>query len=147
MLVTKIIEIDAGHRLPSYEGKCRFYHGHRYKIEVTIQGTIEKKKTSNEGMVIDFSLLKSILQEVIVERYDHRMIIQEDDFLSRIFSREERKNFGIVRVGFVPTVENLVKYWFELVDEKIKMMNVDFSLYSMKVYETPTSFATYYVIE
>ena len=69
MVVAKSIEIDAAHFLPNYEGKCRDLHGHRWKIELAVEGEVGEVS----GMVIDFTDLKRFL-DFIKERLDHHLI-------------------------------------------------------------------------
>ena len=57
MIVLKEFEFDAAHYLPSYNGKCEHLHGHTYKLVVKVDG-----RPDMEGMVLDFSLLKKIVQ-------------------------------------------------------------------------------------
>src|SRR5210317_1779992 len=71
---------NAAHRLhnPSWSdeknievfGKCNMpnYHGHNYVMEVKVTGEIDP----DTGYVIDLGILKAIINEEILERYDHR---------------------------------------------------------------------------
>lgn len=52
--------ISASHHLPNYKGKCRQKHGHNWKVQVIAEGNVDKKS----GMVIDFSELKSIINQL-----------------------------------------------------------------------------------
>ena len=51
-------------------GKCSNpnYHGHNYVLEVWIDGKINPET----GFVIDLRFLKKIIQDKVVERFDHR---------------------------------------------------------------------------
>lgn len=51
-------------------GKCNMpnYHGHNYMMEVKLTGEIDTKT----GYVMDLGKLKEIINEEVVERYDHR---------------------------------------------------------------------------
>jgi len=60
-----ISEFDAAHSLPGYQGKCSNLHGHTYKAEVVIEGPV-----GDDGFVIDFYRLKSILGRILDE-LDH----------------------------------------------------------------------------
>ncbi|MDD1752587.1 MAG: 6-carboxytetrahydropterin synthase QueD [Methanotrichaceae archaeon] len=60
-----IAEFDAAHSLPGYQGKCSNIHGHTYKAEVVIEGLV-----GNDGFVIDFYRLKSILGTILAN-LDH----------------------------------------------------------------------------
>jgi 6-pyruvoyltetrahydropterin/6-carboxytetrahydropterin synthase len=64
MKVGIIEHIDCAHFLPGHP-KCGSLHGHTYKIEIVVEGRIEN------GMVIDFSDLKSSTREILSE-YDHK---------------------------------------------------------------------------
>jgi len=141
-LITKKIEIDMAHRLPNHEGKCKNLHGHRYVIEVGVEGdVILGEERNDEGMVIDFGELKKILGRVIDEPFDHSLTLYDKDEFKNVFDELRKSGQNINYVSFVPTAENLAKYWFELLspmllDKKIKLKFV-------RVWETPTSTATY----
>ena len=71
-----------GHRIPNHDGKCKFPHGHRYRLETTIRGQVSTlKNTSSEGMIYDLSKLKLILRQKIQDRLDHRFMIYKEDKL------------------------------------------------------------------
>jgi 6-pyruvoyltetrahydropterin/6-carboxytetrahydropterin synthase len=57
--------IDAAHFLPNYNGKCKNLHGHRWKVEVTVQGD----HLNEQGMLVDFSRIKEI-----INRWDHQLL-------------------------------------------------------------------------
>lgn len=143
MLITKEIEIDMGHRIPSHKSKCRNFHGHRYKIEVGVDDkVITTPGASNEGMVIDFGDLKEIMMFVLDSEFDHGFVMYEKDYFANIFYAIKGDNkMKIVFVPFIPTAENLAKYWFELL--KPKLEHRDIKLRHVKVWETPTSTALY----
>ena len=70
--ITKDYEISAGHFLPEIM-KCNKIHGHNYKISVTA-----KSKTLDEnGMVMDFNILKNSIK-TIVKAWDHRFLIAKN---------------------------------------------------------------------
>ena len=69
--VTKRIEIAAAHKLYlPYESPCQRLHGHNWIITVEISS----EELDDCGMVIDFKMLKQIMEKVIKEKYDHRDI-------------------------------------------------------------------------
>ena len=51
-------------------GKCNNpnFHGHNYQLEVWIEGEIDPET----GFVIDLKILKDIIKDEIIERFDHR---------------------------------------------------------------------------
>lgn len=144
MLVTKTIEIDMGHRVPNHKSKCKNLHGHRYKIEVGVDDkVIDEEGVSDEGMVIDFGDLKEIMMQEIDEKFDHGFVIYLEDVLVLQFRNFQRVHQQkIIFVDFIPTVENLAKYWYKLI--KIKLEERGIKIKHIKVWETPNSTTTYY---
>ena len=73
--ITKQFNFETGHALYGYDGKCKNVHGHSYKLSVTVIGTpITDRDNVKFGMVIDFTDLKKIVKEEIVDQFDHAMI-------------------------------------------------------------------------
>ena len=58
---------DAAHHLPNYVGKCANLHGHRWEVEVVVEGI--PAKTS--GMIVDFKILKEAIDKILP---DHRLL-------------------------------------------------------------------------
>lgn len=143
MLITKTIEIDMGHRVPNHKSKCRNFHGHRYKIEVGVDDkVISTEGTSDEGMVIDFGDLKSVMMEVIDKKLDHGFMMSNEDPLlgefSKIIIKEQMK---FIVVPFIPTAENIAKYIYGIMKKELSIYKIKIN--HVKVWETPTSTATY----
>lgn len=67
--IAKTFAFEAAHHLPGYDGKCRNVHGHRWEGEVSLSCA---EKDLIAGMVIDFVDLKTILNLLVVEKYDHK---------------------------------------------------------------------------
>jgi 6-pyruvoyltetrahydropterin/6-carboxytetrahydropterin synthase len=64
--VTKRMEVSGAHYLHlDYESKCTNLHGHNWIITVTVQS----EEVDHNGMVVDFSKIKEI-----VNRFDHALI-------------------------------------------------------------------------
>ncbi len=140
MLITKEIEIDMGHRVTNHKSKCASMHGHRYKIEVGVEDRIiATKGASDEGMVIDFGDLKEIMMEQIDKKFDHGFVLWGGDPLCDALLEDEKTK--LVMVPFIPTAEQLAEHWFTLLKYPLKDRMI--KLKHVKVYETPTSTATY----
>jgi len=139
--VTKEFRFEMSHVLWNYDGPCRNVHGHSYRLFVTISGSpVDDKSNPKNGMVIDFTDLKSIVKKEIISVFDHAVVV------SSSYEKEKRdmftKLFGnTVIVDYQPTCENLVS------DFAIKIarhLPVGVKLHSLKLYETATSFAEWY---
>lgn len=63
-------EIQYGHRLPGYDGKCYFTHGHRGLITVRVRRRINP----DTGFAIDFNDLKPIIKSEIDDVLDHEFL-------------------------------------------------------------------------
>lgn len=66
-LITKEISFDAAHKLFWYKGKCANLHGHSWIVKVTL----EYDKLNQDGITVDFTELKKILEREIVNPLDH----------------------------------------------------------------------------
>jgi len=67
MKIAREFYFDSAHSLPKYEGACERFHGHTYKMEIVVEGNVKK-----DGMVLDFTDLKKIVEEKILTVIDHR---------------------------------------------------------------------------
>ena len=118
--IRRWVETDTGHRVPNHNSKCRHMHGHRYRWEAELEGdVVVKKGVSEEGMLMDFSDVSSILNTVIHDVVDHAFLVFEDDREAiqalSILGDEHRT----VLMPFIPTAENLAKWAFDQVDPLI----------------------------
>lgn len=144
MEVVKIIQWDMGHRVMNHRSICKGLHGHRYKAEISIQGDmVDVKGVSEEGMVVDFSDIKELALSFIHSKLDHSfMVWDKDQEMIDFFSSS--KGHKPVIVPFTPTAENVAKYIFDTLAPKIiDSYGNGLHLASVKVWETPTSYAVY----
>jgi len=56
--------------LPHHPGKCARMHGHSYRFDVTIAGTLQARGPA-QGMVVDFDEISAIVRPRVVDRLDH----------------------------------------------------------------------------
>jgi 6-pyruvoyltetrahydropterin/6-carboxytetrahydropterin synthase len=131
-------DISCGHRVVGHEGKCQNLHGHNYRIFFTIQSTGENE-LDQVGRVLDFSVIKSILCAWLEERYDHKMLIwDQDPMLQQLLELDKT----ICVVAYNPTAENIA--WF-LVDKlgPLLLEGTGTKLVRCRVEETRKCSATY----
>ena len=144
MKIVKIIQWDMGHRILHHRSVCKGLHGHRYKVEICVSGDlVSKSGISEEGMVIDFSDIKKISKHFIHEKLDHAfMVWEKDEELIRFF--KQSKGHKPVIVSFTPTAENVAAYIFNKLQDKFQdVYKTGLQLHSIKLWETPTSYALY----
>jgi 6-pyruvoyltetrahydropterin/6-carboxytetrahydropterin synthase len=122
---------NAAHRLYNSEwtdavnrqvfGKCSLphYHGHNYELEIKVTGEVD----SRTGFVMDMKKLSDVVQEQVIEKFDH-------------------KNLNLDTVEFQelnPTAENIAIVIYNLMRPVI-----DASLdLQIRLYETPRNFVEY----
>ncbi len=133
--ITKEFRFEGAHALTDYDGKCRHIHGHSYRLFVTLKGTpLLEINHPKSGMVLDFSELKNIVNKLIIDPFDHALILRED---ARLVDEIKEAYQNVIVVGFQPTCENLTVYFAGLIHDNLPEM---LELQSIKLYETPTSF-------
>lgn len=141
MIITKTIEWDMGHRVMNHKSKCKNIHGHRYKMEVTLEGRlVDISGDSSEGMVIDFVDIKRIATEHVHDVLDHGFMVWEKDKKLLKFFAENPDQKHII-VPFTSTVENIAKWVFDQLDKKYEdTYKTGLKLKSIRMWETPTGY-------
>jgi 6-pyruvoyltetrahydropterin/6-carboxytetrahydropterin synthase len=136
--VTRRLEFDAGHRIPDHRSQCRNLHGHRYVLEVTLTGPVaDVPGASDNGMVMDFSDIKAIAREHIVDRWDHAFIVYAHDTAVRGFL-ESLPGHKTVVLDRIPTAENLAHAAFHtLAPHYRSRYGHALRLTRVRLYETP----------
>ncbi len=92
-------------------------HGHNYELEVTVEGPVNQET----GMIMDMKALKTLIQEVVLDRVDHKHLNLDVPFLR----------------GIIPTAENLAVAFWEVLDPRIPAGR----LYELRLQETERNIA------
>lgn len=128
---------SAAHRLEGHP-KCGRLHGHNYKVEVVVGGTVRN------GMIIDFGQLDQVVGPII-ETLDHRYIVSNEnrslkdpyDHAAYTQRPEDRVLLPIPR----STAECLARWLFDEISAEIHSM--DLYVHQVTVWETHKSEATH----
>lgn len=140
--VTKEFSFEMAHALENYDGACKHIHGHSYKLFVTVKGSPEGDLASPKyGMVMDFGVLKRIVNEEIIDRYDHALVLRSVGVKDQIHDSIESVFGNVVVVDYQPTCENMIAHFAETIKKRLPD-NVE--LFSLKLHETATSYAEWY---
>ena len=144
MKIGKVIQWDMGHRVLNHRSVCKGLHGHRYRAEICVEGDlVEKKDASEEGMVIDFADIKNTAQKFIQEELDHAFMVWDKDIELLEFFKNSKGHKPVI-VPFTPTAENVAAYIFnQLKDKFTDVFKTGLHLQSVKLWETPSSYALY----
>jgi 6-pyruvoyltetrahydropterin/6-carboxytetrahydropterin synthase len=142
MLITRRLEFDSGHRIPSHHSKCRHLHGHRYAIEVTLSGNIiTEAGVAEQGMVMDYSEVKDIASSALVDLWDHAFLVycQDKEVLQFLQSLGDHKT---VVLDNPPTAENLALAAFRILDAAYQdTYGNNLRLEQVRLFETPNCWA------
>lgn len=139
--ITKEFSFEAAHALIGYDGPCRSIHGHSYRLSVTVTGEpVTGRQSPKRGMIMDFSELKRIVKREVIDMMDHALVLPSDldlgvpEKLGETFSK-------VMIVDYQPTSENLLT---DFAGRIRKALPEGVYLHSMKLRETPTSYAEWF---
>ncbi len=140
--ITKQFSFETGHALYGYDGKCKNVHGHSYKLSVTVIGTpISDRNNVKFGMVIDFTDLKKIVKEEIVDIFDHATVFNETTPHVELAHELQSRGHHVILVSYQPTSENMV---IDFAQKIQKRLPESIQLFSLRLQETETSFAEWF---
>jgi 6-pyruvoyltetrahydropterin/6-carboxytetrahydropterin synthase len=117
--IFKDFTFAAAHHIPDHPGKCRFLHGHNYKVRVHLRA----EKLDRIGMVLDFADLKRLTEDV-VGPWDHQVINDFPPFDT-----------------LPPTAEMLASHIYEAMAARLEDPRV--SIARVEVWESESSCAVY----
>jgi 6-pyruvoyltetrahydropterin/6-carboxytetrahydropterin synthase len=140
--VSKKFTFDLAHALLNYDGLCKNIHGHTYTLTITLIGKpYHLQNDSKDGMVVDFSEIKKIVQSQIISKFDHALVLNENSNPNLIASLKECA-YKIVFTKFQPSCENLL---IDIKDELMPLFTNNATLYAIRLDETPTSYAEWFI--
>ncbi|SHG55875.1 6-pyruvoyl trahydropterin synthase family protein [Flagellimonas flava] len=140
--ITKQFAFETGHALYGYDGKCRNVHGHSYKLSVTVIGTpITDANHVKLGMVIDFGDLKKIVNQEIVDKFDHATVFNKNTPHKELAKELSERGHQIILADYQPTSENMVLDFAEKIKTRLPK---GIELYALKLQETETSYAEWF---
>ncbi len=113
--VMKQFTFDSSHQLKDYDGPCANLHGHTYKLEVYVTGPLSK-----QGLVVDFAILKKIVQEKALQYLDHK-------HLNSIIEQ--------------PSAEYIAQWIWDQIERPVNSLGKELGLSKIILWETPTSCA------
>lgn len=140
--ITKQFTFETGHALYGYDGKCRNVHGHSYKLSVTVIGSpITDQNNVKFGMVIDFSDLKKIVKEEIVDIFDHATVFNKNTPHIELAAELEERGHHVILVDYQPTSENMT---IDFADKIKSRLPENLALHSLRLQETESSYAEWF---
>lgn len=143
--LTKIFHFETSHALHGYDGKCKNIHGHSYGFHVTVAGeAIEEEGHVKNGMLIDFGDLKKIVNDLIIDVFDHALVLNGNSPHKNLGEDLIKQGHKIILLPFQPTCENLLTHFVELLSEALPKT---VKLVALKLIETETSYAEWLALD
>lgn len=126
--IYKEVQIDTSHRLLHYEGKCANLHGHRWKVEIWMEGEPDPVTK----ILVDYSMIKKI-----VDKYDHQIILNGDDpMVPRI-----QEFHQVITTPGDPTSELMAVLIRNDLYAFCRDQGIQATVPKIRVWESPTAFA------
>jgi len=133
---------DAAHLLPHYGGKCRRLHGHRWEVEVVL----ESNKLNKDGFVVDFAIVKDLIEQVIP---DHKPL-NAGQYIFSLLSMFPEYEAELTMVASVlgnwlsdPTAERIAEAIYMGMQKEVDLQELNVNLTEVTVWESPNCSVTY----
>lgn len=129
--VTRRMHFNSAHRVhnPSLSeeenarlfGPCNNpnWHGHNYVLDVSVSGPVDPKT----GYVVDLKILKQLVQDLVIDKVDHRNMNLEVDFME----------------GVIPTAENIAVACWQVLAPRVAPGRLS----RIVLWETPNHYVEY----
>lgn len=139
--ITKEFRFEAAHALWNYDGPCRNIHGHSYILYVTVKGKPETNSgVPKQGMLIDFSILKQIVNKNIIDVFDHTLMVNANTPHAEM--ARDNNLFGKLNpVNYQPTCENMIH---DFAGRIMSALPDGVELHSLRLHETASSYAEWF---
>ncbi len=143
--LTREFSFEMAHTLDGYDGACSQIHGHSYRLFVTVRGVpLDDTSSPKDGMLMDFGMLKGLVQKTIVDRYDHTMLLRSTGRGGQVAGLLAGHFERIEQVEWQPTCEKLVQHFAELIAGQLPS---GVELFSLRLHETANSFAEWFAAD
>ena len=139
--VTKEFTFEMAHALYGYNGACKNIHGHSYKLSVCVIGkVINKTNDAKTGMVVDFTDIKDIVKTLIIDKFDHSLVLNGNSPHQK-FADTKNLFEKIILTEYQPTCENLL---IDFAGKLQASLPKNLKLHHLNLRETSTSYAEWY---
>ena len=120
--VSKTFSFDAAHALRGYDGNCERLHGHRWEVNVCVEGS----ELNDLGILIDFRVIKAAVQEATAD-YDHNTL-------------NDVAPYDVIN----PSTEHIARTIYLALRDTLAVHAATAHLAYVQVWESPTSWAKYW---
>ena len=139
--LTKEFRFEMAHALWNYDGLCKHFHGHSYILRVTVIGEpIADPTNPKYGMVMDFGKLKQIVNQEVVHRLDHALVLNKDSEHEALLALPQMGE-RVILTDYQPTCENMLMEMAERIGSRLPQ---SVKLHSLRLHETANSYAEWF---
>jgi len=117
-----------------------FETGHKLSVTVIGQPITDTTKVKY-GMVIDFSDLKKIVTEEVVDVFDHATVFNKNTPHVELAKELSDRGHHVILVDYQPTSEMMVIDFAQKIKNRLP---ASIQLFSLRLQETETSFAEWF---
>ncbi len=129
--VTRVLRFNAAHRVhnPALSdeenralyGKCNNpnWHGHNYRLEVSVSGEVDERT----GYVMDLAILRDLVTRELIDHVDHRNLNLDVPFMR----------------GVNPTTEHFILACWRVLEPRVAPA----TLVKLKLWETENNYVEY----
>lgn len=143
--LTKEFSFEAAHALDGYDGPCREIHGHSYRLFVTVTGRpLQDEQDPKCGMVMDFGVLKRVVNDQIIARLDHALVLRASKQGQELHKVLAERFDNLVLVDYQPTCENMLEDFARRLSAHLPQ---GVTLHALRLHETATSFAEWFAAD
>ncbi|WP_312764788.1 6-carboxytetrahydropterin synthase [Epilithonimonas sp.] len=136
--ITKIFTFETAHVLYNYDGKCKNMHGHSYKLFVTVKGNpINDLDDHKNGMVVDFGDIKKIVNQEIIDVWDHAVLVNGDSPHKTLGEGLQNQGHKVIFCKYQPTCENML---YDIATKIKSKLPGNVQLAYLKLHETENSY-------
>ena len=134
--ITKIFRFETAHAIFGYEGPCAHIHGHSYELHVRVAAEEQEQGyIDGTGIIIDFKDLKALVQNAVIKKLDHKLVLSKDYLAA---TTNSFANQEVVVFDAEPTAENLLIY---IRKEIQNLFPKNIRLRALTLWETRDSYA------
>lgn len=113
---------SAAHRIPGHGGKCAGLHGHNYAFRVALSSA----QLDALGFVVDIDLVRTLLTQLVTDKFDHKNLNDVPPF-----------------TAVIPSLENVAKHIYDELRGALAQLNKNLSLLWVEVAESQTAVIRY----
>lgn len=135
--ISKEFSFDMAHMLDKHDGKCKNLHGHTYKLQIELCAPLLTEQ-AKRGMVMDYSDLKQMVNQLILAPMDHAFIFdQTSEKECKIADLLQQLDSKVFALPYRTTAEHISQFIFQ------RLKQAELPISAVRLWETPNAYCEY----